>query len=679
VDSRLAVALALSLAPVGCSLRLSATEDAQVIANQCTADSDCGDGACWSGACVAHEGSLSALLFEVIPPLSAQGVGGVRFLQTVTDLGRSSEDFRLNLDRVSTVHGFVRAYDSSGQGCGAGDTLPVEVTLTPREQSFGLPSVSYVARTEAKGVSSSCSKSHPGSTTVQEFVVDVPAGQYDVYVAPLSSGATGAAPPPGPDGGVAPPCELIPVLIRGRVVEVGDSCLSVRPPLPTELSIDVPWPSTAPPLEGWTVDIVHPITGQLLSDRQILHDAPGTTESGVGYHATLRYSAITQEGSLQPGRELVRLSPPKGTIGPVVQLELAGLLQIFSSTRKAVIPGLVPFPAPVALDWWMWRDGDVGVPGTVTFTATRLDAIPAGIFASFSTTATVGEDGRVQAVVLPGDYRVRATPLTGRGYAATDLAFSVPCVHERAAPSRCVPGDPSLAPAKQAGTVIRVPPAATLTGEVVSPVGGRRLDTAAVQVLPASIGVRSCAQGGDAATCAAEPLGVIDVSLAEDAFVPRPLGGVVSAGRFTLAGVDCGGCTPGESAFVDFSVRPSGQSRLPWFVKPGLSVAGDTSLGRLTVPLPILRRGSVQVPVPLKEAVPVPGALIRVYVVRNALGEAIADPAGLPSCASGTGSSARGAECIRSVLQVAETRASGADSAGAKGGSFELVLPSRLE
>jgi len=56
------------------------------------------------------------------------------------------------------------------------------------------------------------------------------------------------------------------------------------------------------------------------------------------------------------------------------------------------------------------------------------------------------------------------------------------------------------------------------------------------------------------------------------------------------------------------------------------------------------------------------------------MGQVITNPAGLASCASSlTTPSAKSAQrCIRSVLQVAETRA-------AEDGTFELVLPSELQ
>jgi hypothetical protein len=74
------------------------------------------------------------------------------------------------------------------------------------------------------------------------------------------------------------------------------------------------------------------------------------------------------------------------------------------------------------------------------------------------------------------------------------------------------------------------------------------------------------------------------------------------------------------------------------------------------------------------EPVRVPNALIRAYVLRDALGEPVLDPDGVPTCSTSGGSFGLGKQtrCIRSTLQVAETRC-------ADDGSYELVLPSTLE
>jgi len=298
-------------------------------------------------------------------------------------------------------------------------------------------------------------------------------------------------------------------------------------------------------------------------------------------------------------------------------------------------------------------DPNASAGGTVELTATKISGINDGVFASFST-KVVAADGKLAAKVLPGEYRVRVVPDVSSSLAALETVLSVP-----------VTGGPSP-------DVLLVPAAASIRGTATAP-GGAPLDGASVQALPASVGVRNCGDGADAAACQAAPLGVIDLALAQDAFLPRPATGLVSGGQFTLEEVDCGGCTPGNGASFDLSLRPQDGSGLPWGVRPGVRVASAVDVGALRLPLPIVERGVVEIPTE-KDPVLVGNALIRAYVLRDDRGEPVLDPEGLPNCATsgGTTSLAKQPHCVRSALQVAETR-------GAQDGTFELVLPSDLE
>jgi hypothetical protein len=96
-------------------------------------------------------------------------------------------------------------------------------------------------------------------------------------------------------------------------------------------------------------------------------------------------------------------------------------------------------------------------------------------------------------------------------------------------------------------------------------------------------------------------------------------------------------------------------------------IDGDRAVGQVPVPLPIIHRGVVQVPQG-DRPLPIGGALIRAYALRDPSGAFVEDPEA-PVCEPG---SAGESSCVRSVLQVAETRAR-------DDGSFDLVLPARLE
>ncbi len=649
----------VALIPLACSVSLVKQDKGGVSSNTCASDSDCSGGVCSAGTCVAYQGLLSTLLLEITPPTTAPGVGGVPFLQVSENVVHSNEDFEIDLPAtgVSTVHGFV----SGSKGCaGAGSTLPATVTLTPQEQAYGLPTVSYVATTLLGSVSTACIGQFPLTVAaVQEFSVSVPTGVYDVYVRPVSTGVA--------DAGADDHCEFVPELFLSRSVPVGDSCLSLPSNPPKELDVDIPWNASATSLDGWTLSVVHPVTGQLLSGLQALHGAPAPIPSGgIGYTAVVPYSPIGTDDTVKPGQELLRLSPKEGVLGPSFQLAISGLEAL--SPKRAIMPDLGVLRPPVTLAAVVYgaagfaTGDDVPVVGTATFTATSLDGIADGVFAAFTSSATIASDGTLAAELLPGDYRVRIVPQAGSAFASTETSLTVAC--QPGAPDSC---------GAVSGRTILVPSSASITGSVTAPVGGKALDVASVKAVPASSGTRRCESGIDASACAAEPLGVLDLALGDDAFVPQPASGIVDAGRFDLTGVDCGGCTPDDGALFDVSIRPPDGSDLPWLVKPDITVSGPVSLGRLQMPLPIIERGIVEIPVGHQSPVPVPGALIQAFVVRDADGVPILQPQGLPSCAA-AGSpvvSGKPAPCIRSVLQIAETR-TGPDA------KFDLVLPSTL-
>jgi hypothetical protein len=669
------LAVLVATSESACSVSLTKELPGEISRNSCNADSDCADGECWSGACVAHLGTLSTVLLEVTPPTtSVGGLGGVRFLEIATNLQGSGEDLRVDLAAPATVHGFVFAYTASSACPANGQaTVPVAVTLTPREQSYGLSTKSYTAQTELVSLPSNhpCAQKLKGATQFNEFVVTVPpAGNYDVYVTPAAAAPTDAGVP-------ETPCGFVPQLFRNIPVGSGDVCLALPSQAPEDLSLVVQLPvgaSSPASLEGWTVDVVHPITGHLISERQRL-GAPGSigTGTGLGYTRHLRISPIVGETAIKPEDELVRFSPPAGTDAPVIQLQRSGL-EANAPARTAITPPLGSFPGSVALKSWVWRADSigVGVPSTVTLTAKELEGIDQGIFASFSTTVQVGDDGRLGADVLPGTYRVRTVPVVEQGLAAAETTLAVACSRDPVT-NRCAPNDPSKPPQPEEGKTVLVPAAATITGTVFAPFGHKRIDGATVQALPASVEERACASGdaGDAGACLREPLGILDLSLGEDAFVPRAASAIANHGRFTMTEVDCGGCTPESGALFDLTVRPPDGSRLPWLVKPAVTVGAPVDFPELDVPLPILHRGKIEVPQgPSEPAVPVPGALIRAYILRDNLGGYISDPTGLPTCSAGA--SASSTRCIRSVLQVAETRA-GDDA------TFELVLPASID
>jgi hypothetical protein len=683
-------ALLALFASTGCSLNLLDSENGKLATNTCGGDSDCPGGTCWSGMCVSNQGSLSGVLIQVTPPTSVASVGGTRLSpcdsvgeatclpKNVFSLTQSSSDFKLHLPAAMSVDGYVLLDDMTG--CES-----LRVTLIPLEQGYGLPAVSYVAQAAAGPDGAGICPVQSSGARGARFSVNAAPGRYDIYLEPaVAQSATG-------DGGTAAKCNVVPRLFR-EVPIATKTCLSSSPP--QTLNLKIQWPPGSAGIDSlanWTADIIHPTTGQLLSERKTV---PADGNVAIAYSEVL----VRESGTVvreDPGQDLVRLTPPTGVTAPVIQLVRSGL-EALSEPNNGVTPPLGPFPAPVHMQGWVYdaekykagqaQEKDLAVPSTLSMTATNIPGVTPGIFASFTIDPVVNDKGSFEAEVLPGDYRVRVVPRAGQGLAVLETSLSVRCVPDPKEPARCASiGTPNPAPDgghPNEGKTLLVPRAATLRGGVAAGFGGGKIDDATVQALPAAFGKRACVledggfdAGGPDAGCAVSKVGVLDVALGEGGFVPRAASATAAGGSFTMTEVDCGGCGEGgPPAYFDMSVRTLDGSRFPWFVRTGVAVESDLNLGQLSLPLPIVQQGVVDIPNgPAEKPTPVAGALITAYVMRNDLGAYVHDPAGMKSCTSvGSGPQQPDARCIRSVLQVGETRA-------ANDGSFELVLPSSIE
>jgi hypothetical protein len=657
--------VALAQLAYGCTLTFSSDEDEPRQANTCETTEDCRAGICSQGACVAREGVLETLLVEVTPPTSALWVGGGRIMNVVGELSRSRDDFELNLPRLANIRGFYRSYDTEAQASclgGAQGTLPVKVTFTPRDRRIGLSGGGHIATTELRALSRSDLQGHPcgdrlASTEVMhELSVRVPAGDYDVYVEPALSVL-------GDDS----ECKMPPARFDGVSLSTGNVCLALAARRPDRLTVVVEHDregTQTETLEGWQVVVIHPRSGQVLSTKDSLV-AGETSDGRARVEATVEFVPVSTTAS-----ELIRLTPPPEIVAPVVQLERSGLVAVVPG--EARVANLDPFPAPVRLTGWLWRASDyasgeeIPVSASLSFLATSLEGVPPGVFASFSTTATVEDDGRLSVVLLPGTYRVRVAPPVLSKLSAFETTFVVGCPRRTDDPDRCVPRDGSEAMVVQAGRVFLVPDAAVVRGTVSSVLGPSASNGATVVGLPAQMRRRRCAADAGSDCELGEP-GVLDLSLGEGAFVPRAVTVLARDRRFSLDEVDCGACEPGSGALYDFYVRPPDGSGYPWALRSGVLVDQDLELDALRVPLPIIHRGMVQVPQG-ESPLPIGGALIRAYGLRDRAGELVADP-DTPACADGVPSETR---CIRSVVQVAETRAH-------QDGTFDLVLPSVVD
>lgn len=648
--------LALALA---CGVRESPTSREGDVPFACERSADCPAGSCLSefGICTRAAGRLESLLFEVTPQTSDPVYGGARFL-TFLDVSAAppaGERVELNVKPRVPVTGQVLAPPEQ-QAClvPARSTLPVIVTFTPREQLLGWSVPSYEFET-----------SYDSTLDVQEHIFrgSLPPGSYDIYMRPDFAK-------------LGPGCRAIPQVFRNRSVGLMngvDDRLELQQPPPSSLTLRIAWGDR---LEGWRLDMIDPVTGQLLSNQVILRsdDVDPATNEVV---TTLAYSRADRVPT-GLADELVRLTPPPGVLAGTVLLERSGLEIV--TPGEAKIGNVSTFGDAVEFQAWVWKRGehDAPVPGTVSFSAIDLDDVADGVPAVFEASAMVDPTGQVNADLLPGRYRVRVTP---PGFEIENLGLM-------AGYESTVTVWPDAAPYGQGGHVIDVPAAKALSGRVIADTNDiplRRIDIRASAADPAR---NRCppTDGGAPAPGCERPLGppVLQRARAEDPFIPRTRNGLSEGdGAFTVDGLDCGRCEPEAPAYFDLTVRPSVSTGLPWYVRMSVDPvrdAAEIAANPLRIPMPVARPMRVTYGTPVADMdapageEPVTrrlsGALVRVLAVLDDQGHLVQHPEALSVCGSET--SADGGRCLRSLIQVAEARTDG-------DGDFLLLLPPDVE
>ena len=317
-------------------------------------------------------------------------------------------------------------------------------------------------------------------------------------------------------------------------------------------------------------------------------------------------------------RKLIRLKPPAATTAPIFYAQLDGALVDPQGTADtARIAQKTPLPAPVTVPIQTALAGEaLYVPAGVTLTATEIDGV-LGLSTRFVRTVQVDETGLASVELLPGHYRVNAVP---RGGCTADSCLSATQLEW------IVPNSPS-----QAGKVIEFAPASQVVGRAVVATGDPAVGASVRAVASTSV-VGS---------------GVLDLGDGTAPILPRASGGAVDQdGQFSFEA---------DPGIFDFSVVPNPRNGYGWFVHPRLPVPTDSEwLSSIVLDLPIVYGGAVTLNTQ-DASTPLPGSLIRAYVLLKADGT-------LTTQAVAGGS----------AVQVAETQADDA-------GGFVLLVPPRLD
>lgn len=384
----------------GCTISaVGEAEDMRPI-NSCSVESDCrSDENCNDGLCQPSNGELEALLIEVTPPADS-GTQRLSFVSHLEEVPTSGGELTIAPVYPLAVTGNLHLpatedCDPTYPQDGAmplppsfDRSLPVSVTLLPRERLLGLPQQLYLTVSDFR------------KDGTYKFDIVVPPGNYDVYMVPNQAQQN---------------CFVPPQLFRNQKIS-GKTPLEYTASRNRELNLQLHWPKGARTLDGWSADVIEPLGGRPISTAVTL-GSPSMRAAEVVYGVPLVYSTVRDvSGTLDPveyAADLVRLRPPEGMAAPTIFFDRSAI-SLLSDTSPSVV-GFTRYPDPVRVEGQLARAED-GAPlaGSVTVVSTRVAGVDSGIFASFQATVEVTEkDQGIFAFDLPpGEYRVHAVPAT---------------------------------------------------------------------------------------------------------------------------------------------------------------------------------------------------------------------------------------------------------------------------
>lgn len=548
----LLAAVPLLFAQVSCTVSAVSAGDEPHPDNSCRNDSDCGNARCSQGLCQALNGEIEALLISASPP-SDSNLPHLTFVTSLDDVSTTGGAHDIKLPGPSHVTGSLTL--PKGETCypgfvsddpkhpigpaDDGKTLPVTVTLALTQRVLGLPQQLYFASTLVRNAL--------GGYT---FDVQVPGGDYDVYLVP----------PQKQQGG----CAVPPQLYRGLTLDQANAEITFPLSGISKLPLVIRWPKASPSLAGWTVDLIEPLGGQPISTQLTLGDPsdPGDKSLTVEYSAPLSYSTVVRRptsppsSDLAPDDNLLRLRPPVNVVAPSIFLVRSALGLLAQSNDVIKLDRFTRVPSSVTVQGRMQRRDD-GVPigGLVKLLSTEIYGVDSGVFASYQTTVQVGADGVVHAELPPGNYRVQALPpLMGDG---SPLGISLGALEA----TWDIPADAS----PQFGKVLELWPITELSGQ-------SGFVGAHVQAVPTP-----------------ETIWPFKQAFGAGQFVSRATTGQVDdAGQFVVE------TDPGR---FDISLRAPEAWGFGWFVRPGVLVKQEQAiqdLGRITLPRPTTLYGRAE-------------------------------------------------------------------------------------
>ncbi len=559
------VGLSLLLGQAACTVTaVSAKEDARP-KNSCSSSDNCGKGeSCVTGLCQSLNGKLEAVLLTATPS-SDSAIPHLTFVTHVGDLatngglknlswpGSVGVTGRLVLPTGHCYPEFV-SEDPNAVILEAKDgTLPLSVTFTLRQHLLGLSQQKYYSSTSAAPLSGYL------------FGLQVPSGEYDVYLAP----------PKRQKGSCVVPPQLFRAVSIGVNENSATSFYRFTLASTSNLDLHVIWPDAGQTLVGWRADILEPLGGYPISTEVVLSE-PTNRQGKLDYAVPLAYSAVSEDpesSKANVARELLRLRPPEDLDLPVIYLERSGLGVLQRPGEPINVTIFNRFPQPVSVRGQIVKQSDGrSVTASLNLVSKEIYGVERGVLTSFRKSVTSKSDGTFEVRLPPGKYAVHAVPPLPTGIG--ELPLSMVEVEWE------VPADTPI----QFGKLLELPTTSELSGQ-------SRFQGAQVDVTPAPSYVAPFDELHDV-----EP------------FVPRSTGSFVDdAGRFVLQ-VD-----KLRNSRVNVRVEAPEELGFGWFVRPGLELGVvDQDLGRVALPLPAVISGAASV-IEEGESLPLTSGVIRAY------------------------------------------------------------------
>ncbi|MEQ9322903.1 MAG: hypothetical protein RIF41_27305, partial [Polyangiaceae bacterium] len=390
----------IAIVTSGCGLPLN--DSSTELSNRCETNDDCGKNAtCYESPsedkhCVSTKADLSGAIIQVdVPGGATYGQGTSHLIAPDLPLsGTQSGGYVINgynlapsvLSEVTV--GFVVDL-ASFPNC-EGEKMEVQVVPVGAPSGVSLTSYKTGAEEAAPKMQSIDGDQR---LMMDNAVLSVPPGTYDIYVRPVADSE----------------CDLPPTVLQDRVIESGQLEVGIEGGVPESVT-GVVQGYEPTKLQDWTIDIVENRRGKRISTQHTFLGEDG------GF--TLEFwPQLANEEALDA---VVRLVPKEGDAAlgtPTIFYKLEAL-DIFGTGEVVLDLTELAGAVPVAVDGKVASPNGDLLPSQLVIASSELLGGQLSGTASFRTNVETDADGKFVLSLLPGNYSVIAIPIDD-AYAVT--------------------------------------------------------------------------------------------------------------------------------------------------------------------------------------------------------------------------------------------------------------------